>query len=67
VTDALIISDPLKIPLTAQKQSDGGVILRGHKSVLILSQSELDRLFAFAHNRAVIQRYPMAPKRSLDA
>jgi hypothetical protein len=59
---AIAISDPLKIPITAQKQSDGSVILRGHKAVIILSQAELDRLFAFARNRAVIQRYP-APQR----
>jgi hypothetical protein len=47
--DSVVISDAYRTPIVAQKRTDadGGVAIRGPKSVLILSDSELDRLVAF--------------------
>jgi hypothetical protein len=65
--DSTIISDPLRVPITVQKRTDGGVVLRGHRDNIILSETELDRLFAFARDKAVLQRFPIAPKTPLAA
>lgn len=62
-TDSVIITDQYRVPVIAQKRTDSetGVVLRGHfHHVLILSEAELDRLFAFVNDeppRARIQRY----------
>ena len=62
MTDPVIVSDPLRIPITAERRIDGGVVLRGRfRSVMALSKSELDRLIAFARGEATLQRFPMAP------
>lgn len=63
--DSTITSDPLRVPITAQKKAQGGVILRGLKSILLLSQAELDRLVAFIRDeplKARLQRYVIAPR-----
>jgi len=65
--DSAIISDPLRVPITAQRKSDGCVIIRGHRSnTLILSESELSRLISFTRDEprlGKLQRYPvMAPE-----
>lgn len=57
-----VISDEHRVPITADKQSDGTVILRGPRSLLILSEAEMDRLVAFARDEPMkprIQRYPV--------
>jgi hypothetical protein len=38
------------------------VVIRTPAAWLLLSGSELDRLFAFAKNGAHIQRFPMSPR-----
>ena len=58
--ESVIISDKLRVPVTAERRSDGGVAIRGHfRGILALSGAELGRLIAFATNRPTIQRYPM--------
>ncbi len=64
LTDAIIISDPLRVPVTAQHLADGRILIRTPgKPPLLLSPTELDRLAAFANDLGVLQRYgpPMAP------
>ncbi len=65
MTDVVIVSDPLRVPITAERRTDGGVAVRGHfRGVLVLSDTELDRLIAFARDeppRARIQRFVMTP------
>jgi hypothetical protein len=61
VTDALVISDPLRVPVTAQRLQDGRIIIRTPgKPMIIFSVSEIDRLASFAHQPR-IQRYPKRP------
>lgn len=61
MTECAIISDPLRIPLVAQRLDDGRVMLRTPgRPPLFLSPQEVDRLSAFASNRATLQRYPAA-------
>lgn len=61
--DSAIISDPLRVPVIAQRRTDSekGIVLRGHfHHVLILSEAEVDRLVGYARDeppRARIQRY----------
>jgi hypothetical protein len=52
------VADSLRRPLTATKQSDGDVILRWPNGVLVLSQAEVDRIYAVTNNKPRIQRYP---------
>jgi hypothetical protein len=60
---AAIISDQYRQPITVQRHRDGGVVIRCPRSVLLLSEADLDRLFSFAHGLGVLRRYPvMAPK-----
>jgi hypothetical protein len=50
--ESVIISDKLRVPVTAERRSDGGVAIRGHfRGILALSEAELGRLIAFATNR----------------
>jgi uncharacterized membrane protein len=58
-TDAAIISDKFRTPITAQKRHDGDMIPRGPRNLLILSASEMQLLAAFADNRPCIQRFPI--------
>jgi hypothetical protein len=68
VTDPVIISDPLRVPITAERRIDGGVVVRGQfRSILALSQTELTRLAKFARNKPTLQRSPTAPKTPLSA
>jgi hypothetical protein len=61
--DSMVISDRWRTPITAQPQRDGGIALRsGRSGLLILSPAELQRLFKFANDLGVLQRFPMAPK-----
>jgi hypothetical protein len=62
LTDTAIISDPYRQPITVQRHRDGGVVVRCPRSVLLLSEAELSRLFDFAHDLGVLQRYVMAPE-----
>ncbi|MGV0050113.1 hypothetical protein ACRU43_12875 [Mycobacterium colombiense] len=62
MTNAVIISDPLRVPITAERRADGGVVVRGHfRGVLALSDGEINRLTSFALNKAHIQRYTANP------
>jgi hypothetical protein len=51
VTDGtIVVSDDSRCPMTAQRQKDGGVALRGlFRNLVLLSRSEIDRLAEFAH------------------
>jgi hypothetical protein len=67
MTDAVIISDRYRQPVTAQRHRDGGVLLRTARSLIILSEAEFDRAVAFVRDEPVkarLQRFPMAPKDS---
>lgn len=59
-----VISDPFRVPITAESREDGGVVLRGHfRSVLALSSAELQRLQDFADSPRLgkLQRFPCRP------
>jgi hypothetical protein len=66
MTDSVIISDPARSPIVAQRHNGkaGGVALRGQfHSVVVLSAAELDRLVAFARSDepprlGKLQRFP---------
>ncbi len=63
MTDAVIISDPLRVPVTAQRLEDGRTIIRTPgKPAMIFSRDEVDRLARFAADKPTIQRYVMAPE-----
>lgn len=58
--DSCVISDPLRVPVTAQRVDDGRILVRAPgRSKLLFSVAEIERLAAFAGNKATIQRYPM--------
>lgn len=62
--DSLIVSDPHRTPITAQKRQDGGVVLRGTRCMLILSEAELDRVIDFVRDEprlGQLQRFTMPP------
>ena len=51
MTDSVIVSDDSRCPITAQRQKDGGVALRGpFRSLVLLSGSEIERLVEFARS-----------------
>lgn len=65
MTDSVIVSDDSRCPITAQRQKDGGVALRGpFRSLVLLSRSEIDRIVEFARSEneppqlGRIQRFP---------
>jgi hypothetical protein len=64
VTDSAIVSDDSRCLITAQRQKDGGVALRGpFRNLVLLSRSEIDRLVEFARRDepprlGKIQRFP---------
>jgi hypothetical protein len=57
--DSTIISDPLRVPITAQKCEGGGVVLRGRRNYIALNDAEFDHLVAFVRNEARLMRYPV--------
>jgi hypothetical protein len=59
---ATAIGDPLRRNLTAHKQTNGDVVLRWPRGFLVLSQAEVNRMYAVATGKARIQRYVMAPE-----
>jgi hypothetical protein len=64
------ISDPYRAKITAARNLDGGVLIRGPRSFLLLSETELDRLVAFVRDeppKARLQRFPMATENPLAA
>jgi hypothetical protein len=55
--DTVVISDPCRQPIIAPRHRKGdGVILRGAKTMLILSKAEFDRLVAFVRDEPVKAR-----------
>ena len=48
--DSAIISDKFRVPVTATRIENNGVILRAPGKTMILSATELSRLIAFIHN-----------------
>jgi hypothetical protein len=63
MTDRTTISDRWRTPIIAEKREDGGIAIRGHfHGIVALSPAELQRLFNYAHDLGVLQRFPMAPK-----
>ena len=46
--------------LTAHKQSDGDVVLRWPRGFPVLSQSEVDRIFAVTNDRPRIEHFQIA-------
>lgn len=59
MAESVIISDPLRVPITAERRANGGVAVRGQfRGILALSEAEVERLADFASNRPRIQRYP---------
>jgi hypothetical protein len=60
--DTAIISDPFRVPVTAQRIEDGRVIIRTPgKSTMILSASEVDRLARFAADKPELGRLERFP------
>jgi hypothetical protein len=58
VTDAVVISDPLRVPVTAQRLNDGRIIIRTPgRPVTFFSVDEIDRLARFARGEGYLQRY----------
>lgn len=60
MTESIVISDPLRLPVTAQRLEDGRIILYAPgRKAMFFSASEVERLYDFAVNRATIQRFPV--------
>lgn len=54
-----VISDPLRIPVTAHRLQDGRIVVRAPgRQPMFFSTDEVQRLSDFASGRAHIQRYP---------
>jgi hypothetical protein len=63
VSDQTVITDRWRTPVIAQRRKDGGIVLRGYfTNIIALSDTELERIFSFAHDQGVPQRYVMAPE-----
>ena len=52
------VGDPLRRQLRADKQTNGDVVLRWPRGFLLLSQAEVDRIYAVTNEKAHIQRFP---------
>ncbi len=66
--DAVVISDPYRSPIPAQRKDGGGVVIRTPKSALLLSESDMDRVIAFVGDEprlGQLQRFQMG--RTLSA
>lgn len=61
--DTLVISDRWRVPMTAQRRDDGGIVIRTPgKGTLLLSQSELVRLMEFVRPQlGQLYRFPASP------
>jgi hypothetical protein len=59
VTDSVVISDPYRVQLVADKRQVGGVMLRRGNTRLMLTSGELSRLLAYSRNDARILRFPV--------
>ena len=57
---AAIISDPLRVPIVAEKRDTGGLIIRRGSRFVALSESELERLIGFATDRGQLVAYKSA-------
>lgn len=58
-----IVSDRLRRQLTAHKQSNGDVIIRWPHGMLVLSQAEVNRIYAVTNERPYILRFPATNER----
>lgn len=71
MTDSAIVSDPLRVPITAQRRDDGTILLCGYfKNLVILSPSEVGRLIEFANDAprlGELRRFPVPLKTPLSA
>ena len=52
------INDALRRQLTVPKQMNGDVVLRWPRGFLILSQAEVDRMYAVTNDKARLQCLP---------
>lgn len=59
MSESIVVSERFRSPVIAEKRDGGGVVLRSARHWIALSPEELDRVVAFAGNRAHIQRYPV--------
>lgn len=48
---AVVISDPLRVPIVAARREAGGVVLRRGARFIALGEAELDRFIRFASTR----------------
>jgi hypothetical protein len=66
MAEAILVSDRFRSPVTAEKRENGGIVLWGPRSMIVLSRTELQRVFDFAFDQprlGELQRYPvMAPE-----
>ena len=64
-TDAVIISDALRTPVTAQRLDDSRIIIRAPGRVMIFSEAEMSRSIDFVRNEPQLghlQRFPVVAK-----
>lgn len=64
-SDAVIISDPLRTPVTAQRLEDNRIIIRAPGRVMLFSDAEMARLIDFVRNEPQLghlQRFPVVAK-----
>jgi hypothetical protein len=62
MAESILVSDRFRSPVTAEKRDNGGIVLWGPRSMIVLGRSELERLFDFAFDRprlGTLQRYPV--------
>lgn len=58
--DAIVISDPMRVPTTAQRREDGKIIVRvpgKDVNTLIFSPAEIERLYRFSQGLGTMQRH----------
>lgn len=65
--ESAIISDPLRSMITVTRQGDGRIVVRAANRIMLFSEAEIERLYAFAGNKAMMQRYPVESPRRLTA
>jgi hypothetical protein len=57
---AAVISDPLRVPIVAEKRDTGGLVIRRGSRFVALSETELTRLIGFATDRGQLVAYKSA-------
>jgi hypothetical protein len=65
MAEAILVSDRFRSQVTAEKRENGGLVLWGPRSMIVLSRSELDRLIEFANDTprlGQLATFPMAPR-----